>query len=330
VRQTTDQTATITLAWTFSPDGGVVLGEEGPVTHLGCENDAVYDWSTGLIFKNGRYFDPELGIWLLGPLMVVFGLWRPRRRRKGRKGAHRNYFFTLLIVLFVMVMPLTGCDPPEPEIPPTETCTPTPVPGQPSQTPPPSVPTETPTSTPESPDTSIPPTGTPPPTNTPPSTETPTRTPHPYKLLPSTKPSEVTGVGNIAWQGLLNIQHKEGFWSNNLDEREALILIINHELEYQVQYQPPKDVIINQYNNWCGGNTWSADCINDFWGYSHVIRENKVCCNGSERIPPTDQFVKSLSNNILAGTAVAQDPSLMHYGNALNDRSAQLLPSVPI
>jgi YD repeat-containing protein len=98
VRQTTDQTATITLAWTFSPDGGVVLGEEGPVTHLGCEDDAVYDWSTGLIFKNGRYFDPELGIWLLGPLMVVFGLWRPRRRRKGRKGTHRNHFFTLLIV----------------------------------------------------------------------------------------------------------------------------------------------------------------------------------------------------------------------------------------
>jgi hypothetical protein len=164
------------LAWTFSPDGGVVLGEEGPVTHLGCEDDAVYDWSTGLIFKNGRYFDPELGIWLLGPLMVVFGLWRPRRRRKGRKGTQRNHFFTLLIVLLVMVMPLTGCDPPEPELPPTPTCTPTPVPGQPSATPSPSVPTKDPTSIPESPDTPIPPTGTPPSTETPTTEPTPTPT----------------------------------------------------------------------------------------------------------------------------------------------------------
>jgi hypothetical protein len=40
------------------------------VSHLVC--GGVYDWSTGLIHKGGRYFDPALGIWLaLGPLVVV-------------------------------------------------------------------------------------------------------------------------------------------------------------------------------------------------------------------------------------------------------------------
>ncbi len=44
------------------------------VSHLIC--GGVYDQSTGLIYKGGRYFDPHLGLWLaLTPLMVV-GTWR--------------------------------------------------------------------------------------------------------------------------------------------------------------------------------------------------------------------------------------------------------------
>jgi hypothetical protein len=59
----------ITLAWAYSPDGAVLIGAKGPVTNLGCGD--IYDWSTGLIYKNGRYFDPTLGIWLtLAPFVV--------------------------------------------------------------------------------------------------------------------------------------------------------------------------------------------------------------------------------------------------------------------
>ncbi len=49
------------------------------MSHLIC--GGVYDWSTGLIHRNGGYFDPLLGIWLaLAPLSVVQS-WR--RRKKG-------------------------------------------------------------------------------------------------------------------------------------------------------------------------------------------------------------------------------------------------------
>ena len=46
VRQTTNEQEDITLAWTFSPEGAVVLGEEGSVTNLDCGSNATYDWST--------------------------------------------------------------------------------------------------------------------------------------------------------------------------------------------------------------------------------------------------------------------------------------------
>ncbi|NIT61333.1 MAG: hypothetical protein GWN00_35545, partial [Aliifodinibius sp.] len=34
VRQTTNDTAKVTLAWTYTPQGMVLVGEEGPVTYL--------------------------------------------------------------------------------------------------------------------------------------------------------------------------------------------------------------------------------------------------------------------------------------------------------
>lgn len=43
--------------------GAVLLGEQEPVTHLSCNSNAVYDWPIGLIYKNGKYFNPNTGIW---------------------------------------------------------------------------------------------------------------------------------------------------------------------------------------------------------------------------------------------------------------------------
>jgi hypothetical protein len=54
----------------------VLEGPDGPVSHLVC--GGVYDGSTGLVYRDGRYFDPMLGIWLaLTPLLVM-------RRRRGK------------------------------------------------------------------------------------------------------------------------------------------------------------------------------------------------------------------------------------------------------
>jgi hypothetical protein len=62
VRQGTDEQSQVVSSWLFDPDGAVLEGPEEPVSHLVC--GGVYDWSTGLIYKDGRYFDPLLGIWL--------------------------------------------------------------------------------------------------------------------------------------------------------------------------------------------------------------------------------------------------------------------------
>ena len=86
VRQTVDEQAQPTYAWTFSPEGTVLLGEEGVVSHLSCSGDAVYDWSTGLIFKNGNYYDPTQGIWIsLGTVGIIIGLRQPKNRRERRR-----------------------------------------------------------------------------------------------------------------------------------------------------------------------------------------------------------------------------------------------------
>ncbi len=171
VRQTTNSQAEVTLAWTFSPEGAVILGEEGPVTHMGCEGDTIYDWSTGLIFKRGRYFDPNTGIWLSMAPALVWQRSQRLNRRQRRQYDKQRRIYILFLLLFVMLL-LAGCKPePDPTPPgptptatpcPTPTTAPTPLPTIPA----PSSPTPIPTSTPW-PLTPIPPTSIPTPTQEP-------------------------------------------------------------------------------------------------------------------------------------------------------------------
>jgi YD repeat-containing protein len=119
VRQSTDAEGEIVSAWLFDPDGTVLEGPEGPVSHLVC--GGVYDWSTGLVYKDGRYFDPMLGIWLaLAPLIVVQS-WRRRRERRGG-------LWAVMLALFLVGMGgiLAGCvggGTPTPEEIATKVCT---------------------------------------------------------------------------------------------------------------------------------------------------------------------------------------------------------------
>jgi len=79
VRQGVDAQGVVVSSWLFDPSGTVLEGPEGPVSHLIC--GGVYDWSTGLLYKDGGYFDPRLGIWLLlAPLVVLQG-WGKKRRK---------------------------------------------------------------------------------------------------------------------------------------------------------------------------------------------------------------------------------------------------------
>jgi YD repeat-containing protein len=129
VRQTTNMQATVTLAWTYSPEGAVLLGEEGPVTNLDCSGNTIYDFSTGLIFKNGSYFDPNTGIWLTMSGVVVYqGGWLPYGRRC-RWGKDRKRLI-LLSFLLLLALLLGGCvdGDPTPVIDSAQTPAPTPCP----------------------------------------------------------------------------------------------------------------------------------------------------------------------------------------------------------
>jgi hypothetical protein len=92
----------VTSGWLFDPDGTLLEGPQGPVSHLIC--GGVYDWSTGLLYQGGRYFDPALGIWLaLMPLVVVQSL-------RGRKRRQRGYPWLALLLVGVCVSGLlTAC-----------------------------------------------------------------------------------------------------------------------------------------------------------------------------------------------------------------------------
>jgi hypothetical protein len=104
VRQGTDAQGNVASTWLFDPDGTLLEGPEGPVSHLVC--GGVYDSSTGLIYRDGRYFDPLLGIWLaLMPLIVVQS-WK--RRKKGRGWS----WYSLLLLGICLTGVLTGCDNP--------------------------------------------------------------------------------------------------------------------------------------------------------------------------------------------------------------------------
>ncbi len=88
VRQSVDDQGQIAGSWLFDPSGVVLEGPEGPVSHLIC--GGVYDWSTGLLYKGGGYFDPRLGIWLLfAPLVVA--QWRGIKRK--------NYLWVRLLLI---------------------------------------------------------------------------------------------------------------------------------------------------------------------------------------------------------------------------------------
>jgi hypothetical protein len=97
VRQGADEQGQVTSNWLFDPDGTVLEGPQGPVSHLIC--GGVYDWSTGLIFKGGRYFDPSLGIWLALTPLVVLQSWRGRKRK--RRGM--SWYVPALLFLFASV-----------------------------------------------------------------------------------------------------------------------------------------------------------------------------------------------------------------------------------
>jgi YD repeat-containing protein len=102
VRQGADADGNVESTWLFDPDGTVLEGPEGPVSHLIC--GGVYDWSTGLIYKGGRYFDPSLGIWLALASLVVVQSWPGRKKRKG-------FPWHLAFVLFLVGVSgtLVGC-----------------------------------------------------------------------------------------------------------------------------------------------------------------------------------------------------------------------------
>jgi hypothetical protein len=117
VRQTTNSQAEITLAWAYSPDGAVLIGAKGPVTNLGCGD--IYDWSTGLVYKNGRYFDPNLGIWTTLTPYLIWQNYKSQKRagKSRRKRRDRKRLFMLLLVLLVVALALAGCN--NPPGPPT-------------------------------------------------------------------------------------------------------------------------------------------------------------------------------------------------------------------
>lgn len=111
VRQGTDEQGEVVSSWLFDPDGVVLEGPEGPVSHLVCAG--VYDWSTGLIYRDGHYFDPLLGIWLALTPLVVVQSWR------GRKKRWRGGPWVVVMMLFIVGASgtLTACNPPQPPTP---------------------------------------------------------------------------------------------------------------------------------------------------------------------------------------------------------------------
>ena len=107
VRQVADEAGQVDSAWSYTVLGEVLSGPKGLHVLLKCP-DGVYDWSTGLVFSNGRYFDPALGIWLsLLPLMFVSG-YINRGKRNRRK---RLKWGMLLFVVLVLTL-VAGCDDP--------------------------------------------------------------------------------------------------------------------------------------------------------------------------------------------------------------------------
>jgi YD repeat-containing protein len=106
VRQAVDAAGNVIYSWAYNPDGTVLQGVQGPITHLEC--DAVYDWSTGLIYRLGRYFDPTTGVWLMGTGMVLAQAGAKDKRRSKRR------LLLLLLLLLCVGSVLAACNQPPP------------------------------------------------------------------------------------------------------------------------------------------------------------------------------------------------------------------------
>ncbi len=189
----------------------LILIGESAFGFLGAQLDRV----SGLLYTNGRYYDPVTGryltpnhgqanpyapvqgpgVWLLLPLIGIVVAWKGRKSGVGR-------VFVLVCVMGIGIM-LVGCG----ETPPT------PGPTPPTLPQPPNTPTNTPTSTPTTAPTGTP-TGTPtnvplPPTNTPSPTPSPTPCPTPSDTptpFPTPPESEVSELARMIW----NEQRSQG------------------------------------------------------------------------------------------------------------------------
>jgi hypothetical protein len=102
VRQAVDDVGNVIYSWAFNPDGTVLQGVQGPITHLEC--DAVYDWRTGLIYRLGRYFDPTTGVWLMGTGMLLAQAGTGGKRRSKRR------LLLLMLLLLCVAGVLAACN----------------------------------------------------------------------------------------------------------------------------------------------------------------------------------------------------------------------------
>jgi hypothetical protein len=262
VRQGADAQGQAVSSWLFDPDGAVLEGPQGPVSHLIC--GGVYDWSTGLIFRGRRYFDPTLGIWLaLAPLVVVQS-WQGRKRRR-RRGM--PWYVVVLVVVCVGSGVLTACGPSPTQTPgdtpsPTACLTPSPIPTgtpvPPTSTSEPS--TETPVPPTETPE---PPTGTSePPTGTPPS-PTPLTPPEDCPRITSEAIAQAGGLPNYL-QGESNVctltRVAMGESHENEEDRELIMWLIKIRADLG-------------YGN---GNSRGFNPPHDRWGASTSIKQEAL------------------------------------------------------
>jgi len=97
-------------------------------------------------------------------------------------------------------------------------------------------------------------------------------------------PFGVGTEGEQAWAGLIRLSSYTGaWWGNELDSEEAIAILLFYEFGEMAYWDigkeawtlPPEiiETATRKYNQFCSGGTWTADCLQGFWGYSQVIRE---------------------------------------------------------
>jgi RHS repeat-associated protein len=161
-------------------------------------------------------------------------------------------------------------------------------------------------------------------------------------ILPSTPPdglsdrpygSEIIIIGpggKQAWEAFNTLQENEGWWGNELDAEEAMILVLNAEfgpLIYQNEdgtwYVPPEviEAATRKYNQFCSGGPWSANCFNGFWAYMQSITDVLINQNqidnlanhpnyyDPERMTYYRSQARSVMNNPELGGQVLDRPS---------------------